>query len=220
MPFDGSFAAFFGVYFVWLAVSVLVFPFVLIYFVEVRNARLAGSRDPRLGTKVWLTFLMSLMFQIAVAGATMMAVLASDYPDVARAWEENRGGERPPSPIFRGDDREEAWKVAWGLVLGAAAAAILPTFLYARWVRPAGGVDVLRKAVGINGALAGLVHSVAVVVAVVALFLDGSARMPTAIAIVHGVVLVVCGVWVIRALDRAQDAAAAGTAWEPVESSG
>ncbi|MCA9514692.1 MAG: hypothetical protein KC635_07110 [Myxococcales bacterium] len=109
---------------------VILLGLAIVYILAEVDGRRLGNRDPALGVKVATTLLLSICAQVFVlALAGFLAIVIVD------------GG-------------EEAMQVSLGLLLGAIVAGILPLVIYLS--KRGGGVDVGRKALGMNAIIFGL----------------------------------------------------------------
>ena len=164
-------------YFLYIAVGFLIVPFLIVYVLEDLGGRRSGNRDGHLGTKVWLTFLMSVSGQVVLAGVAFLLALMLD------------------ESLSRFDEESRLWKTAWGLIVGGLLASSYPIVIHRFCVPRRGPAAVFRKAIGINGFLTGMVFTIAIVVTVVLFFqgADSGAGTAAAIAIVYSVATIILG---------------------------
>ncbi len=155
----------------------LVAAFVLIYFAGDRQSRADGRRDPALGARVLVGFLLTLAGQVGVVALTgLLAVLV-----------EAGGG--------------LAIRTTLGLTVGACLSAIVPLVIARRIPALAAGAPdvVTRKVWGVNAFIAGLTSAASLVSTTTVLF--ASQRLESTLVVVlvvYAVAAVVTGLQVTR----------------------
>lgn len=142
-------------------------PFLLTYVLADVHGKRTNQRDPNLGAKVLLSFLLTLSFQLLLAGATIL---------IAR--------------ILNDDLGKDAVKTASGLIVGSGIAAILPALLLRRVATD--GCAILRRAVGINALMTGMLFVISTVIVCVMLFHEENVAVPASVAFVYGIATAVC----------------------------
>ena len=134
-----------------MTVGLAVVPFFVIYLLG-RAGRSGPDRDPMLGAKVAVHLIVTVCFQLVLAGAALLLVATTNR---------HMG--------FLTD-------TAAGLLVGALVAGIVPAVLLFTIAKRDGGVDVGRQALGVNAITTGLATVTALVSMFVMAFNGGEVR--------------------------------------------
>jgi hypothetical protein len=145
---------------VWITPAVAL-PFLYIYLLQDFQGRRAGTRDPLLGTKILLTFLMTIGCQLGLAG---LALLATSVV---------------------GDGGAFARKTGLGMMLGGAITGAFPAFVYLTRIGMGTGERIGHTALGLNAVITGLVSTMFVTVTSIAVFHSESLAESAAVAVIY-----------------------------------
>ena len=145
------------------ALPALMMPFLYIYLVHDYSGRREGKRDPMLGSKVFTTLLMTLCWQLALAGVAFIGV----------------------SIVVEGSGEYLA-KTGGGLITAGVIVGAYPTFLYITKVRSPTGANIAHQALGLNALLTGMVFLAAAIMLSQALFHDGDLAEAAMVTAIYG----------------------------------
>ena len=169
-----------------MTVGLAVVPFFVIYLLG-RAGRSGPDRDPMLGAKVAVHLIVTVCFQLVLAGAALLLVATTNR---------HMG--------FLTD-------TAAGLLVGALVAGIVPAVLLFTIAKRDGGVDVGRQALGVNAITTGLATVTALVSMFVMAFNGGEVTQVLMLVLVYVPAFIACLILVaLRAREEAQARGAGG----------
>ena len=164
---------------VGLLLYMTILAFLIVYILGYVKGKKEGRKDPLLGSKVMLTFFMTICFQLILLALAVL--LASSTMKHA------------PGKLA---------EILTGLMLGALVAGIYPSVMYLAVVRGRGAFKVGRKALGLNAVITGIVSTLGIIATFVMMLADAKVAEVLLFTFVYLAASLGCGIPLVISASR------------------